>query len=81
VTKTRTTAKVTSVRITAANAYEVKKMNAGMLRHPVHGNRKKWVTQTIKAGWFSDPVEEDAPQIRDEIGKAMAAVAAKLEKR
>jgi hypothetical protein len=78
-TKTRTTSKVTSIRITAANAYEVKKMNAGMLRHPVYGNRKKWVSQTIKAGWFTDPIEADAPAIRAALGKVMADIAAKIE--
>lgn len=80
-TKTRTTAKVTSVRITAANAYEVKKMNEGKVRHPVHGNRKLWVNQSIKAGWFTDPIEADAPTIQAEIGQAMAVVAGKLDKR
>jgi len=28
--------------------------DAGRVRHPLHGNRKYWYTQTVPAGFFSD---------------------------
>lgn len=78
-TKTRTTGAI-GIRITAANPHSIRGMDRGNLRHPVFGNRGKWVSQKVKAGWFTDPIEADAPNIRYEIGQAMSSVAAKLER-
>lgn len=70
-----------------ANPRKIKEINAGMLRHPVHGRyrrtrhgRKKnpWVAQRIRAGFFDEPVEDDQDFIREQMHAAMARVTAKI---
>jgi len=77
-TTTRTTGGSVGIKITAKNIHSINGMHNGRLRHRVYGGTK-WVSQTVPVGWFSKPVEASAPKARDEIAKAMADVAAKLE--
>jgi hypothetical protein len=67
------------VRVVGQSGYDLEGMDEGLIRHPVRGNRKVWVSQTIKPGWFSDAEEAKAPEVRDELVKGIDAVAAKLE--
>ena len=67
------------VRIVANAPHDLRKMDKGTLAHPVFGDRKVWRTQSIEPGVFSDPIQERAPQMRDEMGQAMRRVAAKIE--
>lgn len=78
-TKTRTSGRLTGIKITSTSKHAVDEINRGVLRHPVYG-RAKWVTQSVPAGWFTDPIEADAPEIRDAIQRVMQDVAAKLER-
>lgn len=40
-------------------------MNDGKWRHPVMGNRKAWVTQTVSPReWFDRPANEGGPKVR-----------------
>ena len=50
----------------------------GRLRHPVYGNREVWVTQKIKAGWFSERMLREAPEIRKEMIAVMNRIAEKI---
>jgi hypothetical protein len=77
--RTRTVGKGAGVRIVGQSGYDLQGMDDGQVRHPVFGNRKRWVSETVKPGWFSDAEEAAAPQFRDEFERAMDAVAAKLE--
>jgi hypothetical protein len=69
-------------------ARHVKRLEAGILMHPVFGDSKKprktwrWVTQTkaMRPGFFSDPAEKSAPGIRDAILAAMHDIAARATK-
>jgi len=69
----RLVGKGAGVRITGADrrSANVNRMDDGSVRHPVYGNRKRWVTQRITPGWFTKPLLLDTPQIRDEIMKAL----------
>lgn len=78
-TKTRMSARSTGIKIMATNPHSIRGMDRGKLRHRVFGT-DRWVSQSIPSGWFSGPVEADAPKVQAEIGKAMASVAAKLER-
>lgn len=41
-------------------------LNTGKWRHPTHGNREAWVTQTATPpGWFSRSVQNHGPRVRD----------------
>ena len=42
-------------------------LNAGRLRHPVHGNREVWVQQPVNQNWFDDPIRDAAPDISRKI--------------
>lgn len=52
--------------------------NRGFIRHPVFGNREKWVTQEVSPGWFDEPMKDSTPAIRRELEKGMQAVANKV---
>lgn len=44
---------------------QVNPIDAGILRHPVFGNRKVWIAQRVKAGFWSIPMERsrDKPAV------------------
>lgn len=54
---------------------------SGRLRHPVYGNRNVWVTQHVEPGWFTVPASHAAPEVRDELVKAIGRIQRRLEKR
>lgn len=43
----------------------MKALEAGVLRHPVFGNRGVWVRQSVPAGAFRRAFEAEAPALRD----------------
>jgi hypothetical protein len=75
------TARVTVLTSTAGTRKrKLRQLDDGILFHPVFGNRKDWREQgepSVKPGWFSDPVEESAPEIRDAIEQALDNVVEK----
>lgn len=40
-------------------------------RHPVFGNKKKWVSQRGDISWFSDSVNEEKPILEEKVKGAM----------
>src|SRR6266487_1865942 len=77
--RTSTAGKGASVRVIGRSGYDLQGMDEGEIRHPVYGNRKRWVSEKIRPGWFSDAEEAAAPKVRDELVAAIDLVAAKLE--
>lgn len=59
---------------------KVIRLDAGILSHPVFGNRERWVEQRshVRAGFFTDPAERAAPEIRRQVLGAMREVGRKL---
>lgn len=57
------------------------RLDAGLISHPVYGNREHWATQGpghgMEPGWFSGPAEAAAPRVRAEIERALEDIAAK----
>lgn len=84
----RTGATTAGVRITAPGKFvTVKLLNRyGRVRHPVHADPSKtrrewaWVNQEVPEakGWFDDAMREHAPEVRDDVVKAMRAVPARI---
>lgn len=66
------------VRVVAKSPRTVQRMNRGILRHPVYGNRNVWVNQAIDPGWFTDPMEASAPEVRTQIVAALERVAQQI---
>lgn len=52
--------------------------NAGTIRHPVFGNRDVWVSQRVRPGWFEEPMQKGAPEVRPEIERAINEVAERV---
>ena len=53
-------------------------IDQGTVRHPVYGNRSVWVSQSVTPGWFTEPVQRAAPELRAAAGEAMEDVAQQI---
>lgn len=76
-TKIKTGGRDPSVQIisrTRGARRRTKALEAGRLSHPVFGNRSVWRTQDIKPGFFTEPMEEEAGTVRDEMVDALGRV-------
>ena len=73
-----------TVRIRARNRAHRRRIRqldrTGVIYHPLFGNRSKWFIQSAgtKAGFFSDPAEKAAPDIRDHVLAAMHETGQKI---
>lgn len=86
----RTVRQSAGVRISAeADGRDVGAREKGSLRHPIYGryrvsHRQKrfierpWANQAIRPGFFTEPIEDHKDDIRDEIARAIQAVADKI---
>lgn len=78
VVRTRTAGRTVGVRITDPAHRRTRDMDRGEVRHPVFGNRKAWVTEQIKPGWFTRPMEEGSPHVRVAIVRVIDDVGRRL---
>jgi hypothetical protein len=71
------------VRIVATGMDQLEQMDKGQVRHPVYGKRDRWVLQLIPdaKGWFTEPMEEGAEDVRREILASIDEVAKKIERK
>lgn len=58
----------------------VRQVDAGILHHPLYGDRDRWFRQTdgMRAGFFTDPCEKATPQIREHVLAALTETARKI---
>jgi hypothetical protein len=77
----RTGARTAGVRLTTS-APDTKQTDSGIVRHPVYGNRKKWVTQKIPkaAGWWSKTLERGAPWVQPKLRESMDRIAEAIQR-
>ncbi|MEV6879735.1 hypothetical protein [Amycolatopsis sp. NPDC051128] len=54
------------------------RIDRGRVRHLTYGH-KPWVLQDVRKGWFTDPLEAGAPEVRKDLTAAMDTVARKIE--
>ena len=80
--RTRLTGNSAGVRIagTSRSVKSLRAINEGRLRHPVFGNRKVWREQRLEPGFFTDPIEKRAPEIRRGIQQVMTKIANDVER-
>lgn len=55
----------------------VRRLDSGVLEHPLFGDRSHWYKQPVEPGFFSGPARDAAPRVRREIEQALEDVAAK----
>lgn len=62
---------------------KISRVEAGTLAHPLFGDRKRWYYQTdgMLPDFFSGPLRDAAPEIREAILAAMRDVADKITRR
>lgn len=59
------------IEVIAAGGRGARRSNRGVIRHPVFGNRERWVDQRVPDGWFDDTMRAAAPAIRRDVEKAI----------
>lgn len=55
------------------------RLDRGVLRHPVYGNRKTWVTQDVPDEAYSRAWESLAPEVRDEFERVLTDAMRELD--
>lgn len=68
------------ISIQAKGMPQLRSMDRGMVRHPVYG-RAPWVTQRITPGWFTEPMQAGAPEVRRELLQVLDDAARELARR
>lgn len=76
-TKRRVTGRSAGVRLVGTSGYDIGSINRGRVRHQTFGHRP-WVNQAVKKGFWTDPLVEGAPQVRNEVQEVMDEIAKKL---
>lgn len=81
----RTTVRRSAVSITAKaqgkkEPRHIGPQEQGILRHPVFGNRKKWIAQQVKSGFFTQPIIDYRPTFVKELSQALDDIAEKIAK-
>jgi len=76
-TKRRVSGNSAGVRLVGTSGYDIGSINRGRVRHLTYGH-KPWKNQTVVKGFWTDPLVEGGPKVRDEIQEVMDTVATKL---
>ena len=66
-----------TAQATAGKGRKLRRLDAGLLTHPVYGNREAWRTQHVEPGWFTGPAEAATPRVRAGLERALEDTAAK----
>lgn len=77
--RTKTAGDSVGVRIVGKNQYSVEAINSGRLRHPLFGDREHWYEQRVKPGWFTNPIEKRAKQLRKDLLRVIDETRRKIE--
>ena len=60
---------------------DLQSLDKGRLRHPLFGNRKHWYEQSVAAGFFTKPIEEDADDLKRRISGRIDKYVNELERK
>lgn len=76
--KAKTSGRDPSIRIISRTRGGVRRntraLEEGRLAHPVFGNRSVWRVTDVRPGFFSEPMEDKADMVRDEMVDAVGRV-------
>lgn len=51
---------------------ELVRIDRGMVRHPVYGDREAWVSQNVRAGWFTGAMRAGTAAVREKIERSVS---------
>lgn len=74
----RTSLAAGRVSVLGKGMKELIDIDKGKLRHPLFGNREKWIGQSVEPGFFTKPLEARGPSIRTAVLKVISDVARKI---
>jgi hypothetical protein len=59
---------------------KVRQLDAGIIQHPLFGDREHWYRQTggMRPGFFTDPCEKATPEIREHVLEALTETTRKI---
>lgn len=79
--KTRGTGRMAGVRLVtrSRDGYNLSAIDKGFVRHPVFGNRRAWGMTKIDSEILTRPQVDSAPQVRDEVVRAINRINQKVE--
>lgn len=66
------------VQIKGTGVHNIGRLNKGLLRKPLFGNRSYWFNQAVRPNWFTAPIKRDEPRIHNGIRRAMDNVGRKI---
>jgi hypothetical protein len=66
-----------TAQATGGKGRKLRRLDAGLLTHPLYGDREHWFTQHVTPGWFTGPARDAAPQVRAELERALEDTAAR----
>ena len=70
-------------KTTGIKKRKLAQLDAGVLFHPLFGRfprrdpRNRWFEQAVQPGWFTGPVEESVPAVREAVEQALDSVVEK----
>lgn len=53
---------------------KLKRLNAGLLAHPLYGDREHWYSQTVRPGFVTEVAQQQLPEVREKIAEAVRRV-------
>lgn len=56
-----------------------KHMNAGRIRHPVFGNKRRWVNETTSPLWWEATIRRHRPRMEREVERTLRDIRSRLE--
>lgn len=77
--RTRLSGKSVGIRIqgTGRSVRALAAIDAGTVRHPVFGT-SAWVSQSVRPGFFTEPIEDDLPRYRKAVERAIEKTASEI---
>lgn len=65
-------------RTRGAKQRKLRRLDQGVLEHPLWGDRAYWYRQAVRPGWFTQPIQDDQPRVREEVEAALTRIGDRL---
>lgn len=70
-TKIRLSGRQAGIKLVGRGRVSVDRIDRGDLRHPLFGNRSYWFNQSVRPGWWSRPILEQADRVGRDLEQAI----------
>jgi hypothetical protein len=66
-------------RLTATSSHDIDALDHGRDMHPLFGDKRHWYVESVRPGWWSDPLNASEPGVRAQFEQAMENVKQRIE--